>query len=87
MKRSTTKEFIEKAKGITNRTIEERFSKDELDIIEIIETWKYPIGNDAYDKEQEILKMYKEYKYNGELLSSGNTELFDHDVLGLDINL
>lgn len=71
--------------GITNRSVNERFSNKDLEIIEVLETWKYPIGKDALDKEQEILRMYKNHKYEGELLESGNTELFTFDVLGLDI--
>lgn len=72
--------------GITNRSIQERFSNTELSLIQIVHQWDYIKGIDAYNKEQEILKEFKEYKYIGEpILSSGNTELFTHDILNLDI--
>lgn len=67
--------------GITNRTVNERFSLSELSRIEIIKQKEYKNGQDAYDKEQEILKRFKEYQYKGPaVLSSGNTELFTVDV-------
>ena len=71
--------------GITNRTIEERFTASDLELIKVIKIWEYPIGQDAYKQEQRILKLHKDNKYSGvSLLSSGNTELFNFDVLGLD---
>lgn len=71
--------------GITNRTIKDRFTITDKDKLEIIKTWDYSLGSDAYEKEQEILELYKEFKYMGpKVLSSGNTELFIKDVLGLD---
>ena len=70
--------------GITNRSVNERFTNSDLQLIEIIKTWYYKIGSDAYDKEQEILKKYKEFQYSGPaILLNGNTELFDKDVLEL----
>ena len=56
--------------------------------IHIVKTWEYVVGTDAYDKEQEILAMYSHEQYTGidKMLSSGNTELFMWDVLGLDKN-
>ena len=70
--------------GITNRSVNERFNNSDLQLIEIIKTWYYKIGSDAYDKEQEILKKYKEFQYSGPaILLNGNTELFDKDVLEL----
>jgi hypothetical protein len=73
--------------GVTNKSVKERFSNKDLENIQVIEKWQFPLGKDAYAKEQEILKMYKKHKYEGSLLESGNTELFKHDVLGLDINI
>lgn len=71
--------------GITNRTVKERFNNSDLEKIQILKTWDFPLGKDAYDKEQRILKLHSEYKYVGApILSSGNTELFTIDVLGLD---
>lgn len=71
--------------GITNRSVEERFNSIELEKITILKTWDFQLGADAYDKEQEILRLFKDYKYIGDpILSSGNTELFTIDVLQLD---
>lgn len=71
--------------GITNRTVEDRFSTYDLGKIEIVTTFKYENGSDCYADEQEFLSLYKEFKYKGEpLLKNGNTELFNKDVLELD---
>ena len=71
--------------GITNRTVQQRFCADDLSKIEVITTTEYKIGRNAHKEEQRILNEFKEFKWNGEkLLKSGNTELFDRDVLGLD---
>jgi hypothetical protein len=70
--------------GITNRTIEERFS-GEMDSISVITQWHFLKGIDALNREREILKQYLAFQYQGEpILSSGNTELFDSDILELD---
>jgi uncharacterized C2H2 Zn-finger protein len=67
--------------GITNRSINERFSLTELQKIEIIKQKEYKNGYDAYNKEQDILKQYKKFKYIGPpILDSGNTELFTVDI-------
>lgn len=74
--------------GITNRSVQERFSNEDLEKITIIKVWDYLIGAEAYNHEQQILKQYKDYKYIGEpLLNSGNTELFSIDILGLSTTL
>jgi len=71
--------------GITNRTVNERFNKSELQVIEVLATRYYEIGEAAYVAEQEVLSDYLEHKYVGpKLLESGNTELFNKDILGLD---
>jgi ribosomal protein L44E len=74
--------------GITNRTIRERFSVEDLQKIEVLKTWKYKKGEDAYKREQEILNKFDEFRYKGneQILESGNTELFIKDVLGLDVD-
>ena len=70
--------------GITNRTVDMRFTPTELSSIEVVQTWNYENGEECHKKEQEIIKQYKEFKYTGpNLLESGNTELFSKDVLGL----
>lgn len=71
--------------GITNRTVNERFTNSELQQIEILATRYYEVGQDAYDAEQQVLKDYKEFKYTGpDILVSGNTELFTKDILDID---
>ena len=70
--------------GITNRNVNMRFSLAELKTIEVISTWYYDVGSDAYAEEQRILKEFSALKYTGpDLLLSGNTELFYSDVLNL----
>lgn len=70
--------------GITNKEVEERWVKD-LDRVTIIKIWDYPRGKDARKEERRILNDFKVYKWTGiDLLKSGNTELFDRDVLELD---
>jgi len=71
--------------GITNNSVQERFSSKELKRIRIVKTWDYEVGKDAFKKEQSIIKTYKKFRYKTDnLLESGNTELFNKDVLQLD---
>ena len=71
--------------GITNRSVNERFTLTELSKIEIVKVEEFEKGQNAWDKEREILSKYKEYKYIGpDVLDSGNTELFTVDVLSLE---
>ena len=46
-----------------------------------------PQGQDAAEREAEILNQFSRDRYYGPdiLVSAGNTELFTHDVLGLDM--
>ena len=68
--------------GITNNTIEQRFKSSDLSKIKVLNVVEYAHGGDAYKAEQKILKEFAYAKYTGDpLLSSGNTELFDRDVL------
>jgi rubrerythrin len=67
--------------GITNRTVSERFSVVDLKKLEVLNTWQFSSGKEAYEVEQAILKMFSEHAYkNSPLLLSGNTELFSIDV-------
>lgn len=52
----------------------------------IVKTWQFKVGRIAADRETEILNQFSRYKYFGPdiLVGAGNTELFVHDVLGLD---
>lgn len=71
--------------GITNRTVLARFSPKDLEVITILKVWEFELGKDALAKEQWILKTFKNARYEGEpLLSSGNSELFNYDILGID---
>lgn len=71
--------------GITNNTVSARFISRDLTKITILKEWYYQIGSDAYTKEQEIIKIYKEFRYLGEpLLASGNTELFHKNILNIE---
>jgi tRNA(Ser,Leu) C12 N-acetylase TAN1 len=71
--------------GITNRTVEERFRPPDLARIRIVWTREYRVGLRAAKHEAEILRQYAGDRYYGpDILQTGNTELFTHDVLGLD---
>jgi len=72
--------------GITNRTVKERMDSRDLRKITVIRTWSYANGLDARKEERRILNDFKVYKVKEGYspLHSGNTELFDRDVLELD---
>lgn len=71
--------------GITNLSVDKRYSLKELSTIRIIKTWDFAIGQEAYDAEQYYIKEYAYAKYTGDpLLVTGNTELFNCDILLLD---
>jgi len=68
--------------GITNRKVEERFLSNELENLEFIKTWYFSTGRAAHNLEQEVIAQHKRYRYKGKpVLSSGNTELFNADIL------
>lgn len=75
--------------GITNRLPKIRIwdmsiSKDWIPTI--LQETHYENGIDAYNEEQRLHKLYKEFQYLGEsIMKNGNTELFTKDVLGLDV--
>jgi hypothetical protein len=75
--------------GVTNRTIEERFRKDTWNSrieIKILKETYYTVGLEAKQEESRILRQFKEHRQHIPelLLSGGNTELFEFDILGLD---
>ena len=72
--------------GITNYSVEKRFRGSDLARIRIVKTWQFAVGRSAAEREAEILIQYSGDKYFGPalLVSGGNTELFTHDILGLD---
>lgn len=66
--------------GITNRTVETRFSPAELQSIKVLFAIE-DNGAHVYNTEQLLLEKYKSNKYAGpKLLLSGNTELFSTDI-------
>ena len=70
--------------GVTNLSITKRFSSSDLEKINVVKIWKYQKGSDAFKIEQFIINHYKLYKYKGNsILQSGNTEIFNTDILGL----
>ena len=72
--------------GITNLSVERRFPAADLARIRIVKTWKFAIGRVAAEREEEILRQFAGDRYYGPdiLVGAGNTELFTHDILGLD---
>ena len=72
--------------GITNLTVEQRFPAADLVRIRVVKTWRFAVGRVAAEREAEILFQFAGDRYFGPdiLVSHGNTELFTHDVLGLD---
>ena len=73
--------------GITNNSVKERFKSD-YKYITVLQEHRFECGQDAYNLEQQILKEYKQYKYQGpNILISGNTELFKRDIFDLDNKL
>ncbi len=70
--------------GITNKSVEKRFNKCDLEKIKILKIWSFPNGADARDLETNILREYKDYLYKGDnLLKTGNSELFNVNILSL----
>lgn len=73
--------------GITNNTISQRFKEEPNSvIIKVIKETYYDSGAEARKEETRLLRKFKSYRQNiPELLvSGGNTELFEFDILGLD---
>lgn len=70
--------------GITN-SYEKRYFGAELRRIRLVKTRQFTTGRDAARRETEILNQFSGDRYFGpDILQRGNTELFIHDVLGLD---
>jgi hypothetical protein len=76
--------------GITNKSVEERFSAlEDLERIWIVDLQYFEDGERAVIAEREIKQRFKEYRYDGPkfMKGGGETEMFVYDVLGLDIEL
>jgi len=73
--------------GITNRTVEDRYTLDEQKVFDILHTVWYVSGAEAREEERRILSIYKDYKYTGpSLLKAGNTELFNKDIREIHVS-
>jgi len=71
--------------GITNLSVKERFPSVDREKIVVLYSQKFDDGNVAQKAERNILNIFKEYRAQGlDILKSGNTELFTHDVLQMD---
>ena len=74
--------------GITNRTVAQRYNSNDLAKITVISEVRYAVGRNAREEETRIKREFKQHKWNGsDLLSDGNTELFDRDVLECDVGV
>jgi hypothetical protein len=75
--------------GITNRSVEKRYSDLDLEKIKVLKIWDYRIGKGALEMEQKIIKLYKSSAYKGTapLDSVGVAEIFVDDVLHLDLEV
>jgi hypothetical protein len=68
--------------GITNRSVNERFNKEDLDKITVLSEEYFERGEDALKKESRIKRRFRKHQYIGPpILSNGNTELFTVDIL------
>lgn len=68
--------------GITTRKIEQRFSKSELQNIEILNITNFETALEAYIEEQKILNKFSKFLYSGPpILKQGNTEIFIENIL------
>jgi len=72
--------------GITNFSVEIRFKLCDLKNITVLKTWEFDTGDKAIKEELRIKKEFLYARWTGDdLLTNGNTELFNSDVLQLDI--
>ncbi len=71
--------------GITNGTVKSRF-KSKMKEINLLQTWSFKIGRNAYKVEQALHKHFKKFNVINEnfLAIGGKTEFFSKDVLHLD---
>lgn len=70
--------------GVTSKSIEERFYKWELQMVQVLSVQAFSTVKKAIDREQELLLKYAKWKYKGtHIINTGNTELFSIDILNL----
>jgi len=73
--------------GVTGNMLESRYNACDRSRMQNIQVWNFETGEEAYNYEQGIIKMYKEYKYNGTTpFTDGTsiTECFSVDIHALD---
>ena len=74
--------------GVSNRFLEERFpNSEDRTRITIIRKWPFESGSAARERERQILLDYSAFNAGFTTfgpLTTGNTELFPVDILGLD---
>ena len=71
--------------GITNHTVKNRYSIEDFNKITVLKTINYLNGQEAYDNEQRLLKLFYTDRYIGKdriLQSVGTKEIFNIDILG-----
>lgn len=75
--------------GITNRDVYTRFNRDKDKKITILYECNYSLGIQAKLEEQRLFEKFKEDRkhVHGFLNSGGNSELFEKDILNLDLDL
>lgn len=66
--------------GITNRSLNSRYTKEELVNCEILYEEPFEVGFNAYYLERLILNSNRNKKANLGLLKTGNTEIFKEDI-------
>ncbi len=71
--------------GITNLSVRERFGGTMMETIEVVETFYFEDGLDAFLQEQAYHEQFKEFRLDNERFRKvgGYTEFFGSDVLGL----
>jgi predicted GIY-YIG superfamily endonuclease len=63
--------------GITNKSVSERYSKNEQELFTIVRNISFKNGTDALNLENKLKRQYKEFLYKGiNPLNSGHTEMF-----------
>lgn len=70
--------------GLTIYDVKKRYYKELQQgmSINVIKLWVFEDGSQAQEIEQEILYMFRKYRYNGnKILMGGNTELFNEDII------
>jgi len=85
--KTTNKEYYKI--GVTTKNVTERFRSDTSRGVQIslIKSWDYEHACDAYKEEMSIIRLYKGHKTKDTPLKGGNGEVFDIDVLKLDLEI